>query len=115
MTGTVIEELSGFHYMVWPFPIMIPALLADGCFVFAWKKRIPQAVPAFLAVSFVVASVCYWAMIGWAVFITKQPHQLPGTFHQWLGWYALLVPLCALLAGYSTWQIARVIGRIRHA
>ncbi len=114
VTGTVIEELLGFYYVVWPFPITIPALIADGWYLFHWKTRIPQGMPAFLAASFVVASLCYWAMVGWAVFVTQLPHQLPGTFQQWLQWYALLVPASALLAGSATWHIARAVCRIRH-
>jgi hypothetical protein len=82
LTGVVIEQVSGGAYVVFPFPIVIPALALDSWMVVIWRKHIPLRCAAFLYASLFVGAVCYWSMIAWATYVMALPHQLSGTFSE---------------------------------
>jgi len=107
LTGVVIEALSGVAYVVFPFPLVIPALALDSWMVVIWRQHIPVRCAAFLAAALVVGTVCYWSMIGWAAYVMVLPHQLAGTPLDWLRWFVLFIPALSCVAGYTAWQVAR--------
>ncbi|MBI3330107.1 MAG: hypothetical protein HYZ81_25795 [Nitrospinae bacterium] len=106
MTGVVIELLSGVSYVVFPFPIVIPALALDLWIVIVWRNQIPLRCHAFLSAALVVGAVCYWSMIAWAAYVMGLPHQLSGTSLDWIRWFFMFIPALSFLAGYSAWQLA---------
>jgi len=107
MTGVMIEQLSGISYVVFPFPIVIPALALDGWIVVVRHGKPPRRYTEFLVAALFVGGVCYWSMIGWAAYVVALPHQLSGTPAEWIGWFFLFIPALSLVAGYSVWQLAQ--------
>ncbi len=106
MTGLMIGQFSGFSYVVFPFPIVIPALALDSWIVVMRRKKIPRLCSEFLYASLVVGAVCYGSMIVWAAYIMTLPHQLSGDALDWIRWFFMFIPALSLLAGYSAWQLA---------
>lgn len=107
MTGRMIEQLSGVSFVVFPFPIVIPALALDSWVAAIWRNRIPRLCSEFLYASLVIGAVCYWSMIAWAAYVMGLPHQLSGNPLDWIRWFFMYIPALSLLAGYSAWQLTR--------
>jgi hypothetical protein len=107
LTGVAIEALSGVAFVVFPFPLVIPALALDSWMVVIWRQHIALRRAAFLAAALVVGTVCYWSMIGWAAYVMALPHQLAGTPLDWIRWFILFIPALSCVAGYTAWQLAR--------
>jgi hypothetical protein len=106
MTGWIIEQVSGVSYVVFPFPIVIPALALDSWLVVIGRNKIPRLCSEFLYASLVVSVVCYWSMIAWAAYIMALPHQLSGNPLDWIRWFFMYIPALALVAGSSAWQLS---------
>jgi hypothetical protein len=107
LTGVVIQQVSGVAYVVFPFPLVIPALALDSWMFVIWRKPLPLRGAAFLSAALVVGAVCYWSMIGWAAYVMALPHQLSGTLLDWIWWFVMFIPALSSVAGCLAWHVAK--------